>query len=74
MSSVERLKRRKAGTLNVNKDVEKVTELANKILTEKGNMDVYQETYEQITQKVINIFLYSTVKKPFFSFIADRKN
>lgn len=55
MSSVERLKRKKAGTLNVNKDVEKVTELANKILTEKGNMDVYQETYEQITQKVIII-------------------
>lgn len=52
LSSVERLKRKKAGTLNTNKDVEKVTELANSILTEKGNMDVYQETYQQIAEKV----------------------
>lgn len=54
LSSVERLKRKKAGTLNINKDVENVTELANKILTKKGNMDVYQETYKEILEKVPN--------------------
>lgn len=33
-------------------DVTKLTELANKLLTATGNMDVYQETFEQITKKV----------------------
>lgn len=54
LSSVERLKRKKAGTLNDNKDVTHLTELANKILTKQGNMDIYQETFEQITAKVKN--------------------
>lgn len=53
LSSVERLKRKKAGTLNVSKEVTDLTELANKILN-TGNMDVYQETYEGITQKIEN--------------------
>ncbi|KAJ8984638.1 hypothetical protein NQ317_009866 [Molorchus minor] len=54
LSSVERLKRKKAGTLNTNEGVTKLTELANQILTKLGNMDVYQETYEQIKGKVDN--------------------
>nr|XP_023025432.1 CD2 antigen cytoplasmic tail-binding protein 2 homolog [Leptinotarsa decemlineata] len=52
LSSVERLKRKKAGTLNDNKDVTNLTELANKILTKLGNMDIYQETYEGIKAKL----------------------
>ncbi|CAH1112051.1 unnamed protein product [Psylliodes chrysocephalus] len=52
LSSVERLKRKKAGTLTDSKDVTNLTELANQILTKLGNMDVYQETYEQINSKV----------------------
>lgn len=52
LSSVERLKRKKAGTLNDNKDVTDLTEIANNILTNLGNMDVYQETYEEINAKI----------------------
>lgn len=52
LSSVERLRRKKAGTLNTNEDVVKLTELANQILTKTGNMNIYQETYEQIKAKV----------------------
>lgn len=54
LSSVERLKRKKAGTLPDNKEVIHLTELANKILTKQGNMDIYQETFEQISSKVEN--------------------
>ncbi|KAJ8965463.1 hypothetical protein NQ314_004108 [Rhamnusium bicolor] len=52
LSSVERLKRKKAGTLTSNEDVTNLTELANRILTQLGNMDIYQETYEQIKAKI----------------------
>ncbi|XP_066249313.1 CD2 antigen cytoplasmic tail-binding protein 2 homolog [Euwallacea similis] len=52
LSSVERLKRKKAGTLKVSEDVTKLTELANQVLTRLGNMDVYQETYELIEAKI----------------------
>lgn len=31
----------------------KLTELANELLTRTGNMDIYQESYEQIKKKVI---------------------
>lgn len=48
LSSVERLKLRKAGLLNNNKEVTDLTELANNLLTKTGNMDIYQETYENI--------------------------
>ncbi|EFA01650.1 CD2 antigen cytoplasmic tail-binding protein 2 homolog [Tribolium castaneum] len=52
LSSVERLKRKKAGTLNSNQDVADMTEIANSILTKTGNMNVYQETFEEITKKI----------------------
>lgn len=52
LSSVERLKRKKAGTLTSNEQVTELTELANDILTATGNMDIYQETYEMITNKL----------------------
>ncbi|XP_065168773.1 CD2 antigen cytoplasmic tail-binding protein 2 homolog [Atheta coriaria] len=54
MSTIERIKHKKAGTLGSNKDVVELTELANGILTHLGNMDVYQETYEQIQLKLNN--------------------
>ncbi|XP_041975678.1 CD2 antigen cytoplasmic tail-binding protein 2 homolog [Aricia agestis] len=51
ISSAERWKRKKAGIVDEdNKIVTRITELANQILTKLGNMDVYQETYEQITK------------------------
>lgn len=52
LSSVERLKRKKAGTLQTNIDVTNMTELVNNILTYMGNMNVYQETYEEIQNKI----------------------
>lgn len=52
LSSVERLKRKKAGTLNTNQDVVDMTEFANNILSKTGNMNVYQETFEEITKKI----------------------
>lgn len=54
LSSVERLKLKKAGLLNTNKDVTDLTELANKLLTKTGNMDIYQETYENIQSIISN--------------------
>ncbi|KAL1494010.1 hypothetical protein ABEB36_009683 [Hypothenemus hampei] len=54
LSSVERLKRKKAGTLKESEDVTKLTELANQLLTVLGNMDIYQETYEVIEAKIKN--------------------
>ncbi|CAH0553663.1 unnamed protein product [Brassicogethes aeneus] len=52
LSSMERLRRKKAGTLNSSEDVTNLTEFANKILTKLGNMDIYQETFEQIQGKI----------------------
>ncbi|KAG7310638.1 hypothetical protein JYU34_003438 [Plutella xylostella] len=50
ISSAERWKRKKAGIVDEgSKNVTRVTELANQILTKMGNMDVYQETYEKIS-------------------------
>lgn len=54
LSSVERLKRKKAGLLNSNKEVTDLTELINKLLYQTGNMDIYQETYEKITEMIEN--------------------
>lgn len=58
ISSAERWKRKKAG-VDVSKEeeeskqnVSKLTELANKILQNTGNMDIYQESYEYISEKV----------------------
>ncbi|RZC40533.1 GYF domain containing protein [Asbolus verrucosus] len=52
LSSVERLKRKKEGTLNTNQEVVEMTEFANTILTKTGNMNVYQETFEEISRKI----------------------
>ncbi|XP_017777664.1 PREDICTED: CD2 antigen cytoplasmic tail-binding protein 2 homolog [Nicrophorus vespilloides] len=52
LSTMEKLKRKKAGTLGSSKEVNELTELANEVLTQLGNMDVYQETFEQISLKL----------------------
>lgn len=55
LTTAERWKMKKAG-LNTDdgssSKVTRLTELANQILTTNGNMDVYQETREQISQIV----------------------
>lgn len=69
LSSVERLRLKKAGLLNNNKDVTDLTELANKLLTKTGNMDIYQETYENI--KNIISKHESKLKAPTLDMYAD---
>ncbi len=52
MSSAERWKMKKAGIVDPNAAlVTELTELTNTILTRMGNMDIYEETYEQIHSK-----------------------
>ncbi|XP_055378231.1 CD2 antigen cytoplasmic tail-binding protein 2 homolog [Condylostylus longicornis] len=52
-SSVERWRRKKTGMVDTEgQAITKLTELANNILTNLGNMDVYQETYEMIERKI----------------------
>ncbi|XP_015609234.1 CD2 antigen cytoplasmic tail-binding protein 2 homolog [Cephus cinctus] len=58
LSTAERWKRKKeAQTTAAEEDensvhITKLTELANELLTRTGNMDIYQESYEQIKRKV----------------------
>lgn len=52
ISSIERFKRKKAGIIDENAAfVTEITELTNKILTKMGNMNIYEETYEEISKK-----------------------
>lgn len=52
ISSIERFRRKKAGIVDENaKLVTELTELTNNILTKMGNMNVYEETYEEISAK-----------------------
>lgn len=57
LSTAERWKRKKEGESLQTDDhnseqITKLTELANELLTRTGNMDIYQESYEQIKKKV----------------------
>lgn len=54
LSSIERLRQKKAGLSVSNDEVIELTELANKILSETGNVDIYEETYEEILKKIGN--------------------
>lgn len=52
ISSIERVRRKKAGIVDENAAlVTELTELTNKILTKMGNMNVYEETFEEISAK-----------------------
>lgn len=78
ISSAERWKRKKAG-IDLTKEeneskqnVAKLTELANKILQNKGNMDIYQESYEYISEKVNSASKKQSVAKaPELDMYAD---
>lgn len=53
ISSAERWKRKKMGIVDDSSEkVTQLTELANEILTNSGNMNVYEETYEAIDKKI----------------------
>lgn len=57
MTSAERWKKKKEAQAGVetNDNADKIiqlTEFANELLTRTGNMDIYQENYEQIKRKV----------------------
>ncbi|XP_030384362.1 CD2 antigen cytoplasmic tail-binding protein 2 homolog [Scaptodrosophila lebanonensis] len=70
LSTVERLKRKKAGLIDIEtQKISELTELANNILSKTGNMDIYQETYEQITDRLVD--LPSTSKAPQDDMYAD---
>lgn len=61
LTTAERWKMKKAGLSTdggSSSKVTRLTELANQILTTNGNMDVYQETYEQISQ-IVSFTFYS---------------
>lgn len=52
ISTQERFRRKKLGIVDENATrVTELTELTNRVLTEMGNMDVYDETFEQIREK-----------------------
>lgn len=52
ISSIERFRRKKAGIVDENAAlVTELTELTNKILTKMGNMNVYEESFEEINAK-----------------------
>ncbi|GAB0090693.1 CD2 antigen cytoplasmic tail-binding protein 2 homolog [Sergentomyia squamirostris] len=53
ISSAERWRRKKAGIVdNSSEIVMKLTELANEILTRTGNMNIYEESYEFIEERI----------------------
>lgn len=59
LTTAERWKRKKEQKTNDEEDpnsvsITKLTELANELLTRTGNMDIYQESYEQIKKKIDN--------------------
>lgn len=62
MTTAERWKRKKDPKLaqedeEKSKQITKLTELADHLLTQTGNMNIYEENYEQIKKKVhINQF------------------
>lgn len=60
LTTAERWKMKKAGLSTDNTEssskVTRLTELANQILTANGNMDVYQETCEQISH-IVSLYL-----------------
>jgi hypothetical protein len=68
MSASERWRRKKAGQDDSKEgsqqQVTELTELANRLLTKTGNMDIYQESYEHIARLVGVILLcINCVKK-----------
>lgn len=68
MTTAERWKKKKESKTHEEEEdtnsvkITKLTELANELLTRTGNMDIYQESYEQIKKKVkIIIFICNLI-------------
>lgn len=53
MTTAQRFKMKKAGVVDESSEnITKITGIVNEILTQTGNMDVYEETYEDIKIKI----------------------
>lgn len=53
MTTAQRFKMKKAGVIDESSEnITKITGIVNEILTQTGNMDVYEETYEDIKTKI----------------------
>lgn len=53
LSTLERLRRKKAGIVDeASESITKLTELANEILVNTGNMGIYEESYEKIKSRM----------------------
>lgn len=70
ISASERWRRRKAGQEDSGQgsqqQVTELTELANRLLTKTGNMDIYQESYEHIASLVGTVRLRPVSEQPIF--------
>ncbi|XP_023160803.1 CD2 antigen cytoplasmic tail-binding protein 2 homolog [Drosophila hydei] len=72
LSTLEKLRQKKAGIENnETQQIAKLTELANEILSNTGNMDIYQETYEKIKHKLEDLPSTSKPMGDSFDMYAD---
>lgn len=72
LSTLEKLRQKKAGIENnETQQIAKLTELANEILSNTGNMDIYQETYEKIKHKLEDLPSTSKPVGDSFDMYAD---
>ncbi|KAL6448520.1 hypothetical protein ACFW04_000425 [Cataglyphis niger] len=78
LTTAERWKRKKEGKTQDEEDpnsinITKLTELANELLTRTGNMDIYQESYEEIKKKIehANKSAYSLKQEAELDMYAD---
>ncbi|XP_017042713.1 CD2 antigen cytoplasmic tail-binding protein 2 homolog [Drosophila ficusphila] len=56
LTTLQRIKQKKAGIVDTKtQEISQLTELANEILSKTGNMDIYQETYENIKSKLADL-------------------
>lgn len=72
LSTLEKLKQKKAGIQNKEtQEIAQLTEVANEILSNTGNMDIYQETYEKIMRKLEDLPSTSKPSGESFDMYAD---
>lgn len=65
ISSAERWKRKKAGIVDDSAEqIQKFTGFCDEILTRTGNMDIYEETFETIDQKIKSMQLKQAKSNP----------
>lgn len=72
LTTLEKLRQKKAGIENSEtQQISKLTEVANEILSNTGNMDIYQETYEKIMRKLEDLPSTSKPAGETFDMYAD---